>query len=284
VLDETSRTPAVRRPVALAATPAQPVAQRRAVLQTRGAALAYGSRPIWAGLDIDVFAGELIAVLGPNGAGKSSLLKVVLGRQPLTKGNIWVAGKRPGRGDRRIGLVPQHASPSLGAVRARDAVRLGLEGHRWGPWRPRREVHRRVDDLLAAVGASAYADAPMRLLSGGEQQRVRVAQALAGEQELLLCDEPLASLDLHHQHAVSRLIDSQRRARNAAVLFVTHEINPVLPFVDRVLYLAPGGHRIGTPAEVLCSECLSDLHGAPVEVIHSQHGLAILGTPTAKAG
>jgi len=245
-----------------------------------GATLRFGARTVWQGLDLDLAPGELLAVLGPNGAGKSSLLRVLLGQLRLSAGEVTVAGKPARHGNRAIGLIPQRGSTAAGDVRARDLVRFGLDGHRWGIGRER-ALRARCDALLARVGARDYADVPVRLLSGGEQQRVRVAQALAGEPSLLLCDEPLAALDLQHQHAVARLIDAQCRARDTAVVFVTHEINPVLPFVDRVLYIAHGRARLGTPAEILCSECLSELHGRPVEVINGRHGIAIVGVAQA---
>jgi zinc/manganese transport system ATP-binding protein len=246
------------------------------VARLRDATLRFGPRTLWQGLDLDLAAGELLAVLGPNGAGKSSLLRVLLGQLQLAAGEVTVAEKPTGRGNRAIGLIPQRGSAAAGDVRARDLVHFGLNGHRWG-LRREPDLRRRCDALLHSVGALAYADAPFRLLSGGEQQRVRVAQALAADPALLLCDEPLAALDLHHQHAVAGLIHAQRRARHTAVVFVTHEINPVLPFTDRVLYIAGGRARLGTPAEVLCSECLSELHGRPVEVISGRHGIAIVG-------
>ena len=130
---------------------------------------------------------------------------------------------------------------------------LGIDGHRWGLRRRTAEQRRRIADALEAVGATGYADAPIGLLSGGEQQRVRIAQALATDPSLLLCDEPLLSLDLRHQRAVADMIDRRRREHDTAVVFVTHEINPVLDLVDRVLYIAAGGHRIGPPVEVLTS-------------------------------
>src|SRR5919202_3055911 len=142
-------------------------------------------------------------------------------------------------------------------LRARDLVGLGLAGHRWGLRRRSAEERRRIADALEAVGATGYADAPIGLLSGGEQQRVRIAQALATDPALLLCDEPLLSLDLRHQRAVSEMIDRRRREHGTAVVFVTHEINPVLELVDRVLYVVDGQHRLGTPAEVMTSASLS---------------------------
>ena len=261
-------------------TTAPPAAQAapapHPVLQMREACLSYGPRAIWRGLTFDIAAGEFVAVLGPNGSGKTSLVKVLLGRQPLSSGGVWVAGRRPRGGDRRVGLIPQHASVSAGDIRARDLVRLGLDGHRWGAGGGR-AVRARTDELLDAVGATPYADVPVRMLSGGERQRLRIAQALAGDPAVLLCDEPLASLDLAHQQGVTALVDAQRRTRRTAVVFVTHDINPVLPYVDRVLYLARGAYRMGTPAQVLTTECLSELYGAPVEVVRTGRGVAVLG-------
>jgi zinc/manganese transport system ATP-binding protein len=135
----------------------------------------------------------------------------------------------------------------------------------------------RIDELLDAVGATAYADAPVATLSGGEQQRLRVAQALASDPRLLLCDEPLLSLDLGHQRVVSELIDRHRRETDAAVVFVTHDINPVLDMVDRVLYLVGGRFRIGTPDEVLDSEVLSSLYGTPVDVVRVRGRVVVVG-------
>jgi zinc/manganese transport system ATP-binding protein len=140
-------------------------------------------------------------------------------------------------------------------------------------------VRTRVDDILRSVGASDYANVPVSTLSGGEQQRVRVGQSIAADPRLLLCDEPLISLDLHHQRQVSELIDEQRKALNTAVVFVTHDVNPILGMVDRVLYLAGGRFRIGTPDEVLRSEVLSYMYDTPVEVIRSRGRIVVLGAP-----
>ncbi|WP_432574752.1 metal ABC transporter ATP-binding protein [Kineococcus sp. SYSU DK005] len=248
------------------------------VLRLRGAELAHGGRRLWSGLDLDVAPGEFVAVLGANGAGKSSLLKVVLGQQPLRAGTVEVAGRPARRGDRRIGYVPQQKSLDPATpLRARDFVRLGLDGHRWGPLLPSRRADRRVDEVLEAVGATAYAREPVGRLSGGEQQRLRVAQSVVGEPVLLLADEPLLSLDLHHAGAVSALVDRCRRRTGAAVLFVTHDVNPVLPYADRVLYLAGGRFRVGPPDEVMTSQTLSSLYGSPVEVLRSGGRVLVAG-------
>jgi len=255
---------------------------RPPALRLRGAGLAFGDRRLWSGLDLDVAPGEFVAVLGANGAGKTSLLKVVLGQRPLSAGTIEVAGRPVRRGGRDIGYVPQQRGlePTT-PLRARDFVRLGLDGHRWGPLLPSRRADAAVDRVLAAVGATSYADAPVGRLSGGEQQRLRVGQALADDPALLLCDEPLTSLDLANQQAVVRLIDRHRRERDAAVLLVTHDINPVLSRVDRILYIAHGRFTLGTPDEVLTTETLTALYGAPVYVVRAGDQLIVVGAPDA---
>src|SRR5690349_3265561 len=245
----------------------------------RGARLSYGERTLWSGLDLDVAPGEFVAVLGPNGSGKTSLVRVLLGLQALSAGEVRVAGRAPRRGSAAIGYIPQQKAldPDL-PLRGRDLVGLGLDGHRRGiGWRGRRVRRERVDAALAAVGGRGYADAPVGRLSGGEQQRLRVAQALVGDPAVLLCDEPLLSLDLAHQRTVTELIDRRRRTASTAVLFVTHEINPILPLVDRVLYLVDGRFEIGPPAEVMTSEVLSELYRTQVDVLRVRGRLVVVG-------
>lgn len=249
-------------------------------VRLRCAELAFGDRLLWGGLSLDVAAGEFLAVLGPNGSGKTSLLKVLLGLQRLSAGEVTVCGRTPRRGSNAVGYVPQQRSFDRELpLRGRDLVRLGLDGHRYGLRRPSRARVERVDEVLAAVGATAYADAPVGLLSGGEQQRLRIAQALLGHPRLLLCDEPLLSLDLAHQQGVSALIDEGRLAGNTSVVFVTHEVNPVLPMVDRVLYLVGGRWAVGTPDEVMTGERLSELYGTQVDVLRVRGRIVVVGAP-----
>jgi len=250
------------------------------VLEFENGALGFGDRTLWTGLDLTVQPGEFLAVLGPNGSGKTSLLKTILGQQKLDSGSVRLAGRPISRGDRRVGYIPQQKLVPPGTpLRGRDLVELGVNGHRFGPPLSRRADRERVDQLLADVGATSYGDQPVGTLSGGEQQRLRVGQALAGDPVLLLCDEPLLSLDLQHQRGVSELIDRRRREHDTAVVFVTHDVNPVLDVVDRILYLAGGEFRQGTPDEVLRSEVLSELYGTPVDVIRSRGRVIVAGVP-----
>jgi zinc/manganese transport system ATP-binding protein len=249
-------------------------------LSLHGAQVRLGGRTLWDGLDLDVAPGEFVAVLGPNGSGKTTLVRVLLGLVELAAGEVRISGRPARRGHPAIGYVPQQKAldPDL-PLRGRDLVGLGLDGHRLGlGLRGRRERRERVDAALAAVHGTHYADAPVGRLSGGEQQRLRVAQALVGDPEVLLCDEPLLSLDLAHQRTVTRLIDERRRTADTAVLFVTHEINPVLPMVDRVLYLVDGRFRIGTPDEVMTSAVLSELYRTDVDVLRVRNRLVVVGT------
>ena len=251
-----------------------------AVLELRDAGLGYGNRTLWSHLDLTVQPGEFLAVLGANGSGKTSLLQTVLGLQPLSSGAVLVCGEPARRGSPLIGYVPQQRRiDPLTPLRARDVVGQGIDGHRWGIGRPSRARRARLEEALAAVGASAYADLPVGILSGGEQQRVRMAQALASDPQLLLCDEALLSLDLNHQAAITALVDERRRRARTAVVFVTHEINPILPYVDRVLYLAGGRFRVGPVEDVMTSETLTSLYGMQVEVLHSGGRIIVAGVP-----
>jgi zinc/manganese transport system ATP-binding protein len=261
-------------------------AATHSVVSVRHARMAFGDRILWDALDLEIEPGEFIAVLGPNGSGKTTLLQVLLGLRRLSAGEVLVDGRPPGRGSDRIGYIPQQGTVDAELpLRGRDLVGLGLDGHRLGPGplslRARRDRRRQVDAALAEVGATGYADAAVARLSGGEQQRLRVAQALVGDPSVLLCDEPLLSLDLASQRTVAMLIEIRRRTAGTPVVFVTHEINPVLPLVDRVLYLVDGRFRVGPVEEVMTSEVLSELYGTEVDVLRVRDRLVVVGAEEA---
>jgi zinc/manganese transport system ATP-binding protein len=253
----------------------------RAVVELERVAYSAGGRQLWQDLSLTLDRHEFLAVLGPNGAGKSTLLRLILGLATPSRGRVLVNGQPAASSRRHVGYVPQQRSfdPDL-PLRGRDLVRLGLDGHRWGPLATRSAADR-VEQAIAAVGADGFADRPIGRLSGGEQQRLRIAQALVRVPELILADEPLLSLDLAQQQTVVELLARQTRTSGAPVVFVTHDINPVLPHVDRVLYLTGSAWASGTVADVLTTETLSTLYQAPIDVLHVRDRIVVVGTPEA---
>lgn len=238
------------------------------IIELRHVTAGYGNHPILRDLDVSVARGEFVAVLGPNGSGKTTLLRLLLGLLEPNAGSVAVEGDAPTTARSHVGYVPQHRGFDRDLpIRGRELVELGLSGRRYGLPLPRRSMRRRVDEALELVGATAFATAPIGMLSGGEQQRLRIAQALLADPTLLLLDEPLLALDPRRQHEITTLLDERRRVSGMTVVFVTHEINPVLPFVDKVLYLVGGRAALGTPDDILTTETLSALYGAPVEVL-----------------
>ncbi|MDP9345815.1 MAG: ATP-binding cassette domain-containing protein [Actinomycetota bacterium] len=253
----------------------------------RDATVVRAGRLVWRDVSLTLARGQFAAVLGPNGAGKSTLLQVLLGLLALRDGRAEVLGRPAGAANRRIGYVPQrHGFTESTPIRGIDLVRLGLTGTRWGlprPWGARHRGDReRVADVLDLVGAGGYAQRPLGLLSGGEQQRLLLAQALVGEPELLLLDEPLESLDLSNQTAIAALLAHISAATGVAVLLVAHDVNPLVAHLQRVIYLASGRAVQGTPEEVINAPTLSALYGAPIDVLRAPSGrLVVAGQPDA---
>jgi zinc/manganese transport system ATP-binding protein len=261
--------------------------------ELRGAAVTLGGAPIFEDVSLTVDRGEFVAVLGPNGAGKSTLMKAILGLVPLSAGSVSVLGRPPAQTRSRIGYLPQRRSfDSATRVRGVDLVRLGLDGARWGVPIPaqlssrarerRREERARVEEAIALVGASAYARRAIGELSGGEQQRLLVAQALVQRPAILILDEPLDSLDLPNQAGVAALVRRVCSTEGVAVLLVAHDVNPLLGYLDRVIYLAGGRALTGSVDEVITGPKLSELYRTPIEVLHASDGrLVVVGQPEA---
>jgi zinc/manganese transport system ATP-binding protein len=229
-----------------------------------------GGRVVLHDLEFSIEPGEFVGCIGPNGAGKSTLLRLLLGLIRPTQGSVALFGQPIRRGNQRVGYVPQHGTFNESMpLRARDMVALGIDGTRFGPLMPTTAKAEQVERVLAEVRAMSFADAPIARLSGGEQQRLMLAQALVGNPELLLLDEPLANLDLRSRREVVELVRTVCRRRNIAVLFVAHDVNPLLRSMDRVLYLAEGRGIIGTTDAVVRGEVLTKLFGFPVHVVRA---------------
>jgi zinc/manganese transport system ATP-binding protein len=237
-------------------------------------------------------------VLGSNGSGKSTLLKAILGLVQTAPAAVSVLGGPPGAANREVGYLPQrHGFDSTLPIRGVDLVRLGLDGARWGVPLPlggtplgrigraggsRRRTHERVREAIELVGASAYAERQLGELSGGEQQRILIAQALVRRPRILMLDEPLDSLDLPNQAAVSALVQRICRTENVAVLLVAHDVNPLLSYLDQVIYLAGGRALQGNVEDVITGSKLSELYGVETEVLRTRDGrLVVVGQPEA---
>lgn len=244
------------------------------VVEATDLAARYGSRMVWSGAEFSLRKGSFTAVLGPNGSGKSTLFKLLLGQLSPAAGDIRIFGSRPRVGDPRIGYIPQGSvfDPDF-SVGGRDFVGLGIDGHQWGVPVGGATIRRRmVDDAIASVEASPYADQPMGRLSGGEQQRLLLAHSLVGNPELLLLDEPLSHLDVRNQGAIVQLIGRVVRRRGLTVVLIAHDVNPLLPFIDCVFYIANGKTAIGSPSQIITTETLSAIYSAPIEVLTDRMG------------
>jgi zinc/manganese transport system ATP-binding protein len=239
-------------------------------LRLTGLGITIGGHAILSGVNADIQAGEFIGVFGPNGAGKTTLMRCVLGTLRPSEGEITVFGLPPGMVARDIGYMPQdHFGLESTALSARSLLHAAWHGERWGVPSISRESRREVAEVLALVQAEAYADRPFTVLSGGERQRILLAQALLGHPKLLVLDEPLASLDPKNQALLIACIAEVKRTLNTTVLFVAHDINPLLHVMDRALYLAGGGALIGSVDDIVDSASLTRLYGFPIDVVRA---------------
>ncbi|MEI8084315.1 MAG: ABC transporter ATP-binding protein [Actinomycetes bacterium] len=243
------------------------------IVTMRDVAISRGGRTIWSNATLDIPEGSFSAVIGPNGSGKSTFVSLVLGLLRPSHGQLTVFGKAPAVGNRKIGLVPQnHTLDNASAVLCRDLVGLGVLGTRWGMGVRNKHITQAVDEALEAVDALGYADQRYGDVSGGQQQRISIAQALVTHPKLLILDEPLAGLDLLGQVDIVELVHRINHDRGVTVLFVTHDLNPLLAHIDSVLYMLDGQPHFGPTDQVVDSHLLTRLYGTSVQVTRAADG------------
>jgi len=226
-----------------------------ALIAARGAVAGYDGRPVLAGLDFSLHAGERIGVLGPNGGGKTTLFRLIGGELRPLAGELDVHG--------RSATVPQTDRTRLDfPVSALDVAVLGsLPALPW--WRrPGRPERRRARQAIARVGLDQLVDAPFGELSGGQRQRVLIARALVQDATTLLLDEPFTGLDRPSAERLRGLID-ELAAEGRGVLVATHDVDEVRPW-DRVLCLNRRQVAFGAPDDVLTREALEETYGAAI--------------------
>ncbi|MFZ0042399.1 MAG: metal ABC transporter ATP-binding protein [Solirubrobacteraceae bacterium] len=247
------------------------------ILRVEDVSVSLSRRPILDQVSCTLRAGEFAGLIGANGAGKTTLLKAILGLVAPSSGRILVAGRPRSRRNPLIGYVPQkiELDPDV-PLRARDLIGLGIDGHRYGMPMRSAERNARIEEMLTAVNATAFADARVGLLSGGEQQRVMIAHALISRPRLLALDEPLANLDLRSAQEVVALLARIADEHGVAVLLSAHDVNPLLPVMDKVIYLAAGRAASGRTDEVIRTETLSELYGHHVDVIRVQNRVLVV--------
>jgi zinc/manganese transport system ATP-binding protein len=247
------------------------------VIELREVQLTLGERVVLDGIDLDIAAGEFIGVLGPNGSGKTTLMRAILGLVPPSYGTVRVLGLPACCGNPAIGYMPQvHGAPTTGRLNGWDFVASVVNGHRLGLPILGRADRAEIVHALDLVGARALARRPLAQMSGGERQRLLLAQALVGRPQLLLLDEPLISLDPHRQTEVIELVGSLRRELGVTVLFSAHDLNPLLGAIDRVLYLGSGQAALGTVDEVITGPVLSRLYGSEIDVVRLQGRIFVM--------
>jgi zinc/manganese transport system ATP-binding protein len=251
------------------------------VLEVDGVEVVLGGRRILDGVSFAVAPGEFTGLIGSNGAGKTTLLRVILGLQRTQAGSVHFAGSaRAARHRGAVGYVPQKTLLDADVpLRARDLVALGIDGNRLGLPLPSRQRRAAVDEMLDAVGAAHFSEARVGTLSGGELQRVLIAHALISRPQLLLLDEPLANLDPASAHDIVVLLHTLTEEHGVAVLLSAHEMNALIPVMDRIVYLAGGRAASGSVEEVVRPEVLSALYGHEVEVLNVHDRLIVIAGP-----
>lgn len=219
-------------------------------------------------LTFSVESGEFLGIIGPNGSGKTTLMKVLLKMIKPLEGTVKIANAS------RLGYVPQarQIDPET-PLSSRDFVSLGLP-HKFRPWLTPQDK-KMVDVAMEMTNSKAYADKLIGKLSGGQRQRLYLAQALVKKPQILLLDEPTSNLDPGAQESMATVVDEIRREHGITVLFVSHDVNLISRYADKILYMTQGSYAVGTVDKIMQPSVLSKLYGMQVEVINTGSDLIV---------
>jgi manganese/zinc/iron transport system ATP- binding protein len=234
------------------------------------ATLGYGRRVVLSDISFDIPAGDFLGLVGPNGAGKTTILRAILGTLVPRQGTV---SKVQGL---RFGYVPQRDSVDYGfPLKVLDVVLMGRYDRIGLFRRPSKADRALAYDALEHVGIGNLADVPLAALSGGQKQRTLIARALVGEPNVLVLDEPTNGMDLVSTTQILGLVRELHERDNLTVLMVSHALNEVANYVDRIALVVEHGFRIGTVAEIMTEETLAAVYGIPVDV-DEMHGHRIV--------
>ncbi len=206
---------------------------REVVISAKNVWAGYNGEPILEDVNLDVYAGDFIGLIGPNGGGKTTLLRVLLGLLPATRGEVRIMGQSVRAGRRHIGYVPQvvefdHDFP----ISVWDVARMGRLGRRGAGRRYTREDDAAVADALEKVGMARFRRRAIGELSGGQRQRVYIARALAQEPDILFLDEPTANIDAQASESIYTLL--QELNARVTILLISHDLFAISSYVRTV--------------------------------------------------
>ncbi|MGD2108561.1 MAG: ABC transporter ATP-binding protein [Phycisphaerae bacterium] len=248
-------------------------ADQAPILRVEEAHFGYATNPDFLGpVSLSVSRGEFWAIVGPNGAGKSTLLRLLAGLRKPHRGCIRLNGVRleslpSRRRARQIAFVPQHPPADLEQT-VRDIVLMGRFPYRSYSLFESAEDHRVAQAAMKTTHTAAFADRAARTLSGGEAQRVHIAAGLTQEPQVLLLDEPTASLDIQHEQAIFRILKERTRTGGLAVVVVTHDVNLAAAFCTHVLLLSDGAAvASGPPSDIVTPDVLGPVYGVELTTL-----------------
>ena len=252
------------------------------MLKIESLTVAYGSKTVLDNISFDVQPGEILALIGPNGTGKSTLIRAISGVIAIKSGDIFSDGQNlidlnPSQRAKILSVVPQ-ARQLGGAFSVEQAVMMGRTPYLNWLGQESEADKAAVKLALQQTSLESFADRPIAQLSGGEQQRVLLARALAQSTPTLLLDEPTNHLDLQHQTNLLSIVKRLAKEKNLTVVVAMHDLNLVSFFADKVALLADGNLKcLGTPQEVIRAEYISSVYQTPVEIVkHPVTGAPII--------